>query len=270
MSRISTCFQSLRDNGKKALIPFITAGDPMPEMTVQLMHAMVTAGANLIELGVPFSDPMADGPAIQRASERALKYNVSLRDVLNMVSQFRTTDMNTPVILMGYVNPIEIMGYEIFADAASSVGVDGVLTVDLPPEEASSLVHVLEGTRIDPIFLVAPTTTNTRIEKICKMARGFVYYVSLKGVTGAANLDVGAVADKLNIIRRISNLPIAVGFGIKDKQSAQLVANVADAVIVGSALVKKIEALYDRPNEAQQEIVSLLHDMRIAIDAKLV
>jgi len=254
MSRIEDCFTKLKTEGRKALIPYVTAGDPEPAISVPLMHAMVTAGADIIELGVPFSDPMADGPVIQRAAERALEHGTSLRDVLAMVAEFRQRDTGTPVVLMGYLNPVEVMGYETFAKAAAEAGVDGVLSVDLPPEEAHDLLVALRGYGVDPIFLLAPTTDDIRIEKICSVASGYVYYVALKGVTGAGGLDVQSVTDKLAQIRRHTDLPVGVGFGIKDADSAAAVANVADAVVVGSALVKKIEQNAGQSDKITQEI----------------
>ena len=267
MSRIASCFQTLRRSGRKALIPFITAGDPQPALTVPLLHAMVGAGADLIELGVPFSDPMADGPVIQRACERALRQGVSLRQVLELAQAFRREDKITPLVLMGYLNPIERMGYQDFARAAAAAGVDGVLTVDLPPEEAQELLTALRAVDLDPIFLLAPTSTPERIQKVAALARGYVYYVSLKGVTGAATLDVLDVGQKLDVIRRYTDLPVGVGFGIKDAASAAAVARLADAVVVGSALVSWIEQLADEPERLQAEIVGLLAAMRRAMDA---
>ena len=266
MSRIEDCFARLKQEGRKALIPYVTAGDPEPAITVPLMHAMVAAGADVIELGVPFSDPMADGPVIQRAAERALEHGTSLRDVLAMVAEFRQQDSDTPVVLMGYLNPVEVMGYETFAKAASDAGVDGVLSVDLPPEEAHDLLTALRGHGLDPIFLLAPTTDDTRIEKICAVASGYVYYVALKGVTGAGGLDVQSVTDKLVQIRRHTALPVGVGFGIKDADSARAVAAVADAVVVGSALVKKIEQDAGQSDKITADIADILARMRAAID----
>jgi len=268
MSRITGCLDKLKAEGRQALIPYVTAGDPAPAITVPLMHAMVNAGADILELGVPFSDPMADGPVIQRASERALAHGTSLRDVLAMVAEFRRTDAKTPVVLMGYLNPVEIMGYEAFAIAAAAAGVDGVLTVDLPPEEAAELLAALKPRALDPIFLLAPTTDDARIEKICATASGYVYYVALKGVTGAGGLDVAAVADKLGQIRRHTRLPVGVGFGIKDADTAALVARVADAVVVGSALVKKVEQGEGRHEKIIADIAGLLAQMRTAMDAQ--
>jgi tryptophan synthase alpha chain len=266
MSRIAACFSRLGADGRKALIPYITAGDPNPEVTVPLMHALVKAGADILELGVPFSDPMADGPVIQRACERALTYHVSLRQVLNMVREFRGDNEATPVVLMGYLNPVEAMGYEPFAAAAARAGVDGVLTVDLPPEEGDQLAGHLRRYGVDPVFLLAPTTTPSRVKKICTAAGGFVYYVSLKGVTGAATLDVEAVARKLKEIRAVTKLPIGVGFGIRDGASAARVAAVADAVVVGSVLVSRIGALANTPDKIPAEAAVLIVEMRRAMD----
>ncbi len=241
MSRIAATFSTLKTQGKKALIPFITAGDPGPDKTVPLMHRLVEAGANIIELGVPFSDPMADGPTIQRASERALKHGVSLRDVLAMVVEFRKKDTATPVVLMGYANPIEAMGYEPFAAAAAAAGVDGVLTVDYPPEESATFVEHLGHHGIDPIYLLSPTTPEARMAQVGKLARGFIYYVSLKGVTGAATLDTAEVARKIPQIRAAANLPVGIGFGIRDGQTARTMSQMADAVVIGSRIVEEIE-----------------------------
>ena len=266
MSRIETRFGQLAGKRRTALIPFVTAGDPQPDVTVPLLHALVQAGADLIELGVPFSDPMADGPVIQAACERALAHHVSLHDVLDMVREFRRQDTATPVILMGYLNPVEVWGYAGFAAAAAEAGVDGVLTVDLPPEEAGSLTTALRERGIDAIFLLAPTSSAERMEKIAHSASGFVYYVSLKGVTGANRLDVGAVADKLLEVRKHTGLPIGVGFGIRDPESAAAVARVADAVVVGSALVSRIAALAEQPAAIPAALAETLSGMRAAID----
>jgi tryptophan synthase alpha chain len=267
MSRISQCIQQLQSQGRKALIPYITAGDPAPQLTVPLAHAMVKAGADIIELGVPFSDPMADGPVIQRASERALLHHVSLRQVLEMVREFRQTDTRTPVVLMGYLNPVEVMEYGPFAQAAAEAGVDGVLTVDLPPEEADGLLAELQQHNIDPIFLLAPTTSDERVRKICAVASGYVYYVSVKGVTGAGHLNTEAVSQKLAQLRRLTDLPIGVGFGIKDGASAKAVSQVADAVVVGSALIGKIELNVEDHEAILREVPALLASMRSAMDA---
>lgn len=267
MSRIRNTFDRLAEQQRTALVPFVTAGDPAPAVTVPLMHAMVQAGASIIELGVPFSDPMADGPVIQRASERALEHGTSLSDVLAMVQEFREQDAETPVVLMGYLNPIEVMGYEVFARRAAEAGVDGVLTVDIPPEEAQPLLQALEPYPIDAIFLLAPTTTDQRIQRICQVASGFVYYVSVKGITGAANLALDEVSARLQQIRRHTELPVGVGFGIKDAQTAAAVGEIADAVIVGSALVRKVEELAATPDAIAPAIAGELAAMRQALDA---
>lgn len=223
MSRLQQTFRALREARRKALIPYITAGDPRPEVTVDMMHAMVKAGADIVELGVPFSDPMADGPVIQAACERALKHKVSLTQVLGMVRTFRAKNTHTPVVLMGYANPIEVMGYEKFAHSAAQAGVDGVITVDLPPEESAGMLPHLRAAGIDPVFLLAPTSISERIKKICAAASGFVYYVSLKGVTGAATLDLESVTARLADIREHTDLPVGVGFGIKNADTARQV-----------------------------------------------
>jgi tryptophan synthase alpha chain len=268
MSRIAGYFAQLKQEGRKALIPYVTAGDPAPVVTVPLMHAMVGAGADIIELGVPFSDPMADGPVITKAHERALTHNVSLRDVLGMVAEFRQSNTTTPVVLMGYLNPVEVMGYAAFARQAAAAGVDGILTVDLPPEEAEDLTRELRAVGIDPIYLLAPTTTPERIRLITDAASGYVYYVSLKGVTGAATLDIPEVARRLETIRTISHLPIGVGFGIKDAESAAAVAAHADGVVVGSALVGRIGQLQDDPAAIPAAIAGILQGMRHAMDRR--
>jgi tryptophan synthase alpha chain len=267
MSRIQACFEELQKRGRKALVPFITAGDPEPKFTVPLMHALVESGADIIELGVPFSDPMADGPVIQRSSERALRHGVSLRAVMAMVQAFRDRDAATPVVLMGYLNPIETVGYEEFARQAQAVGIDGVLTVDMPPEEADGLVAALRAHALDPVFLLAPTTSEERIKRICQAASGFVYYVSLKGVTGSDKLDVAVVVHRLDEIRQHTALPIGVGFGIKDADSAARLAAISDAVIVGSALVSRLESIADMPHRLEREVRSFVCLLRQAIDA---
>lgn len=267
MSRIGKRFSALKAQGRKALIPFITAGDPGNNVTVPVMHALVAAGADIVELGVPFSDPMADGPVIQRASERALAGGTNLKRVLDMVREFRVQDNDTPVVLMGYLNPFEIAGYAQFAKAAAEAGVDGVLTVDLPPEEADEFLAAVRAHEIDLIFLLAPTSGSDRIKKINEVASGFVYYVSLKGVTGAANLDVGSVASKVVEIKKVIDLPVGVGFGIRDGESAAQVAAVSDAVVVGSVLVQAIESLAGSPEAIPAELGRLLSDMRAAMDA---
>ena len=268
MSRIARRFQELRNQGRTALIPYITAGDPRPEVTVPLMHALVAAGADVLELGVPFSDPMADGPTIQAACERALAHHVSLHNVLDMVHEFRQQDDDTPVVLMGYLNPVEVMGYGKFAAAAQDAGVDGVLTVDLPPEEGHDLVSALKERQLDPIFLAAPTSSDQRIQQMSASGGGFLYYVSFKGVTGANRLDVQAVKDKLVQIRANTGLPVGVGFGIRDAATAAQIAEFSDAVVVGSALVSRIAALAATPDEVIAKAPQIIADMRAAMDAK--
>ncbi|WP_031433153.1 tryptophan synthase subunit alpha [Methylomarinum vadi] len=266
MSRLKKRFEQLQQNNRKALIPFITAGDPYPEFTVPMLHAMVAAGADVIELGVPFSDPMADGPVIQRASERALAHHVGLRKVLSMVAEFRKTDQETPLVLMGYLNPIEMMGYEDFANAAQRVDVDGVLTVDLPPEEAHDCVLLLKQRGIDQIFLLAPNSSAERVRKMDAVGSGYLYYVSLKGVTGAGHLDTADVEEKLAMIKQNTRLPVGVGFGVKDAQTAKTLSAIADGVVVGSALIARIEANQDDTEQAKTEIIELLKSMRAAMD----
>ncbi|HKO87560.1 MAG TPA: tryptophan synthase subunit alpha [Burkholderiales bacterium] len=240
-SRIQKIFEGLARNNKKALIPFVTAGDPAPKLTVPLMHALVDAGADIIELGVPFSDPMADGPVIQRASERALKHGVGLDDVLVYVSEFRKKNQNTAVVLMGYANPIEAMGIENFAQRAQAAGVDGVLVVDYPPEECAVFAELVRRHGLDLIFLLAPTSTQKRIEQLVKLATGYIYYVSLRGVTGATSIDIADVQAKLQPIRAQTKLPLGVGFGIRDGETARAVAGVSDAVVIGSRLIQEME-----------------------------
>jgi len=265
MSRIQTTFATLKQSGKKALIPFITAGDPHPDQTVAMLHGLVKAGADLIELGVPFSDPMADGPVIQRASERALVHKVGLRHVLAMVKEFRQQDDKTPIILMGYANPIEAMGIEKFADAAKDAGIDGMLTVDYPPEESTEFNAMLKARDIDPVFLLSPTTDKARVDIIVNQASGFIYYVSLKGVTGSKNLDIVEVADRVSSIRSQTNLPIGVGFGVRDAETAKAVASVADAVVVGSRMVQEVEK--SNADNVVANLMALTAELRAAIDA---
>lgn len=265
MSRIGDTFTALKAHNKKALIPFITAGDPGKGLTVPLMHALVDAGADIIELGVPFSDPMADGPVIQRASERALANKVGLKDVLMMTAEFRKTNATTPVVLMGYANPVERMGYETFAQAAKAAGVDGVLTVDIPPEESLGVSDVFKAAGLDPIFLLSPTTPESRIEQVAAVAGGFIYYVALKGVTGSANLDTDEVGRKLAIVRRHCTLPIGVGFGIRDAATAGAVARIADAVVVGSRIVAEIESAPE--GQCVPCVKHLVSELRRGVDA---
>lgn len=266
MSRIQSTFAVLKQQNKKALIPYITAGDPHPKLTVELMHKLVETGADMIELGVPFSDPMADGPVIQRASERALKHHVSLSKVLEMVRDFRQNDAETPVILMGYANPVEAMGVEQFVQRAKDAGVDGVLTVDYPPEECKDFVRLLQGQDIDPIFLLSPTTEPSRVDIIVNEASGFVYYVSLKGVTGAKNLDIVEVSDRVKDIRGKTDIPIGVGFGVRDAATAKAVAGIADAVVVGSRMVQAIEQSTEE--NVTTNVAALMTELRSAIDSK--
>lgn len=265
MSRIANRFAELRARGAKGLIPYICAGDPTREMTVPLLHALARAGADVIELGVPFSDPMADGPVIQRAAERAIRNHIGLRTTIAIVAEFRQVDAVTPVVLMGYANPIEKMGRVEFTSAARAAGVDGVLVVDYPPEEALDFSAALRASGIDAIFLLAPTTTDERIAAVARQASGYLYYVSLKGITGAAHLDIASVASRLPAIRRHTDLPVGVGFGIRDAASAQAVARVADAVVIGSRIIEELEAA---PKErAVDAVESFVASMRHAIDS---
>jgi len=264
MSRIKQTFDALQSKKKKALITFITAGDPSPKLTVPLMHAMVESGVDILELGVPFSDPMAEGPVIQRANERALKFNVGMRDVLEYVRVFRRNDSNTPVVLMGFANPIERMSVDRFVSEAKAAGVDGVLVVDYPPEEAESLVTTLDQAGLETIFLLSPTTSDARLKQVAELGRGYLYYVSLKGVTGAANIDIADVAKRLERIRSFTKLPVGVGFGIRDGKTAQAIAQVSDAVVIGSRLVQEIESA---PADAPARVQAFMADIRAAMDA---
>ena len=265
MSRIKARFAQLKQQNKKALIPFFTAGDPTPALTVPLMHALAEAGADIIELGVPFSDPMADGPTIQRSSERALLHNVCLKDILGLVRAFRKQNDATPVVLMGYANPIEAMGYENFASQAQAAGVDGVLTVDYPPEECAEFLACLAQHELDPIFLLSPTSVDARVAAVAKVARGFVYYVSLKGVTGAANVDLAEVKARMNQLRKQISLPLGVGFGIRDGAMAKSMAEFADAVVIGSRIVQEIESA--PPEEVTARVGALVKSIRTAMDS---
>ncbi|MFP8968321.1 tryptophan synthase subunit alpha [Pokkaliibacter sp. CJK22405] len=267
MSRIATCFSELKSQGRQALIPYITAGDGGQSLTVPLMHEMVKAGADVIELGIPFSDPMADGPVIQLACERALKHGTRLADVLDMVKSFRQQDDKTPVVLMGYMNPVEMMGHEVFADAAAAAGIDGVLLVDMPPEEAEEMPQLLKDRNIDTIFLLAPTSQKSRIKAVEKAGSGYVYYVSLKGVTGSAILDTADVERQVARIREDVSQPVGVGFGIRDAASAKAVAAVADGVIVGSVLVNKMAEYQEDSAAILREVPAILNDMRQAMDS---
>ncbi len=265
MSRIRTCFEQLKQGNQKALISYITAGDPHPSHTLELMHALVDAGSDIIELGIPFSDPMADGPVIQLACERALKHGTSLQDVINIVKQFRETNTVTPVVLMGYQNPIEIFGVEKFAKTVTGL-VDGVITVDLPPEESQQVAAEYKAQDIDTIYLLAPTTKDKRVQMITDLASGFLYYVSFKGITGASQIDVTSVEEKVSQIRKHTDIPVAVGFGIKDANTARTVANCCNAVVVGSAIVSIIaEHGNDLPTTVGK-VKSLLRDIKEALD----
>jgi len=264
MSRIAATFQALQARGRKALIPYITVGDPYADATVEIMHSMVEAGADLIELGVPFSDPMADGPVIQKAGERALARGIGMAQVLTVVQDFRQRDARTPVVLMGYANPVERYGLERFAADASAAGVDGVLVVDYPPEECEGFVGLLQAQRIDPIFLLAPTSTEARIRQVGRIATGYVYYVSLKGVTGAGHLDIGTVAEAVPRIKAHVRVPVGVGFGIRDGRTARAVAEVCDAVVIGTALVQLLESA-SRDNVAARA-AGFIAAVRTALD----
>jgi tryptophan synthase alpha chain len=265
MSRIQARFESLARDRRKALIPYITAGDPHPSLTVPLMRALVEAGADILELGVPFSDPMADGPVIQRAGERALKHGVGLADVLRYVMDFRKGDDATPIVLMGYANPIEAMGVESFIGAAKTAGVDGVIVVDYPPEECAGFSALAKKNDIDPIFLLAPTSTDERIEQVARVGSGYLYYVSLRGITGAANIDLGDVAARIPRIRAATRLPIGVGFGIRDADSARRIAQTADAVVIGSRIIQEIEA--GSADQAVARVKAFLKPIRQALDS---
>jgi len=263
-SRIAATFARLAEQGRKALIPYVTAGDPYADVTVDLMHGMAEAGADVIELGVPFSDPMADGPVIQRASERALARGIGLGDVLAMVQRFRDTDATTPVVLMGYANPVERYGPERFVDDARAAGVDGVLIVDYPPQECEAFAARLRERQMDPIFLLAPTSTDSRMDEVGRIATGYVYYVSLKGVTGAGHLDTDAVARMVPRIRQHVRVPVGVGFGIRDAATAVAVARVSDAVVIGSRIIQLIE---QEPREAVVPVAAgFIREIRTALD----
>ncbi|QJR14679.1 tryptophan synthase subunit alpha [Usitatibacter palustris] len=264
MSRIAATFEALRKEKRSALIPFVTAGDPSPAQMPAIMDALVAGGADVIELGVPFSDPMADGPAIQRSSERALKHGVGLKDILGMVATFRKRNDKTPIVLMGYANPIEHMGYAAFVSEAKKAGVDGVLVVDSPPDESAEYLKALEGSGIDPIFLLAPTSTPKRVESVAKIASGYIYYVSLKGVSGASHIDTTDVEAAIARIRKQTKIPVGVGFGIRDAATATRVAGFADAVVVGSRLVDEIA---NAPADAiAPRLQALVREFRAALD----
>jgi len=265
--RIEQCFDLAA--GRKLLVPYITAGDPDLDTTLALMHTLVDAGADVIELGIPFSDPMADGPVIQAACERALEKGATLKQIIELVAKFRQSNQSTAVVLMGYMNPVERLGYETFAALASEAGVDGVLTVDLPPEEATELVQALNAHGLDAIFLLSPTTPDLRIKKVAELASGYIYYVSLKGVTGAANLDTGEVAERVERIKTLIDLPVAVGFGIRDAESAAAISRCADAVVVGSVLVSLVGEHGQDPATLHKLMQDKVGGMRLAMDAEL-
>ncbi|MES2538402.1 MAG: tryptophan synthase subunit alpha [Pseudomonadota bacterium] len=264
MSRIAPTLAALAARHKKGLITFITAGDPHPELTVPLMHALVAGGADIIELGVPFSDPMAEGPVIQRACERALKFGVGIRDVLGFVREFRTSNKSTPVVLMGYANPIEHMGQQAFIQAAKDAGVDGTIVVDYPPEECEEFALSMKANDMDTIFLLAPTSTDERIAQVARVGSGFSYYVSLKGVTGSGNIDTEEVAQRIAAIRKYVKLPIGVGFGIRDAATAKAVASVSDAIVIGSRIIQELENT--PPEQAVAAVQKFLSEIRKAID----
>ncbi len=265
MSRIAATFSALHSRGRKALIPYVTAGDPYADATVDIMVAMAKAGADVIELGVPFSDPMADGPVIQKASERALAKGIGMPQVLQIVREFRARDAATPVVLMGYANPVERYGVDRFVADARVAGVDGVLVVDYPPEECDAFAARLRDAGLDMIFLLAPTSTEQRMRDVGRIASGYVYYVSLKGVTGAGHLDTAAVAQMVPRIKQHVKLPVGVGFGIRDAQTARAVAAVSDAVVIGSALVQLLEAR-DR-NGVAAAAADFIGGIRAALDS---
>jgi tryptophan synthase alpha chain len=265
MSRIQATFEKLRAAHRKALIPYITAGDPSLDTTVPILHSLVAAGCDVLEIGVPFSDPMADGPAIQRSSERALKRGVGLVDVLGMVHEFRSKNTTTPIVLMGYANPIEAMGVDRFVASAAEAGVDGVIVVDYPPEECEDFAKLCARNGIDQVFLLAPTSTDARIKEVARVGGGFLYYVSLKGVTGAGHIDISAVAANLPKIRAATRLPIGVGFGIRDAASAKAISAVADAVVIGTRIIEEIEAA--GAEHAVARVAELIRPIRAALDS---
>jgi tryptophan synthase alpha chain len=265
MSRLKGMFDQLKQNNKKALVPFITAGHPHPLLTVPAMHALVDNGASIIELGMPFSDPMADGIVIQEASEKAIKHGMTLSSVLDIVSEFRETDEDTPIVLMGYLNPIEKFGYEAFAKQAEISGVDGLLIVDCPPEESEKLLILLKKHSINQIFLIAPTTDKKRQMFILSQSLGFVYCVALKGVTGANQADFTGLDEKIATIKAISDIPVAIGFGVKDIESAMSVAKYGDAVVIGTALVTRLDKCLDQ-KDIEKTIEEFIKPIAIAIN----
>lgn len=266
MSRIAQTFDALKEQGKTGLVTFITAGDPGPELTVPLLHALVEGGADVLELGIPFSDPMAEGPVIQRACERALAFGIGMKDVLGYVRQFREKNQHTPVVLMGYANPIERMGPSEFIRQAKEAGADGAIVVDYPPEECEEFAAEMKENDLDLIFLLAPTSTTQRIQQVARHGSGFSYYVSLKGVTGAGGIDTADVARRVAAIREHVKLPIGVGFGIRDAATAKSVAQVADAVVIGSRIIQELE---NTPREQGPAAVrAFVAGIREALDAR--
>lgn len=270
MSRISKKFESLKSENKTCLISYVTAGDPSLSDSLCIMKTLVNSGTDIIELGVPFSDPMADGPTIQRACERALSKNTSCIDIFDLVKDFRKENNETPIVLMGYLNPIERMGYESFAKLASESGVDAILVVDLPHEEAKEIITIFKKYNLESIFLIAPNTKINRIKEISKYASGFLYYVSLKGVTGAATLDVAKTIEQLKIIKESIDLPLAVGFGIKDAETAKILSNAADAIVIGSAIVNIIEKEQSNKSKTNDDIIKLMSPIRLKLDEGIV
>jgi tryptophan synthase alpha chain len=264
MSRIAQTFAALKAQNKTGLVTFITAGDPAPASTVPLLHALVAGGADVLELGVPFSDPMAEGPVIQRACERALVHGVGIRHVFDYVREFRKTNQHTPVVLMGYANPIERIGVDAFVEQSRDAGADGAIVVDYPPEECEEFAAKMREAGLDLIFLLAPTSTEARIAQVAKFGSGFSYYVSLKGVTGAGNIDTAQVAERIAAIRQHVSLPIGVGFGIRDAATAKALAGVADAVVIGSRIIQEIEA--SEPEQAPAAVQAFVAGIRQALD----
>lgn len=267
MNRIDKKLQHLKEDNRKALIPYVVAGDPAPEVTLPLMHELVAQGADILELGVPFSDPMAEGPVIQLAHERALSHKMSLSGIFALVKAFRKTNKDTPIVLMGYANPVEVMGYQAFAENLADAEIDGVLLVDMPPEEGEELNSALKNKGIHSIYLIAPTTTKERAQKIIQVASGYLYYVSLKGVTGAGILQLEEVKQRLTDIAAMTDLPVCVGFGIKDAQSAAQLGAVSSGVVVGSVLVNTMAELqHEAPDIIATKTAAILKDMRVALD----
>lgn len=266
MSRISGCLSALRADGRKALIPYVMGGDPTPAVTVELLHSMVRAGANVIELGMPFSDPFADGPTIQLAGERALRAGTNVTTILNIVAEFRKDDDATPIVLMGYLNPVERMGYPLFCQAAHDAGVDGLLLVDMPPEERELVAEHCDRLGLDTVFLAAPTTVDERLASIAQSTQGYLYYVSLKGITGSGALNVDEVAERVAHIRTLTDVPVIVGFGIKTGEQARAISDCSDGVIIGSRLVSTMQSLADTPEQIPGAIGAIIAEIRYAMD----